>query len=170
MRKLLIPVLLFSLLLITLSTFAQKKHRAKSWAASISLDGGRVKGELYSVSDSSVTILGSDKKPDEILFNDISKIKLHRIGSKGLQRTAGIVIGSVLGAWGTASILTKDRTGEPAALAGVVGGIGGGLIGAILGFFVSPPIHDLFSSKKFLVHKDPSVYMSLKDKLKAYTQ
>lgn len=165
-----VSVIMLLLLILCTEVNAQKKHKVKLWHASVILDGGRVKGELYRASDSSVTIIGIDRKPDEIFYREISKIKLRRMGGRGLQKTIGVVAGSALGAWGSVSVLTKGRTGGPSAMAGVVGGIGGGILGGIIGFFAAPPIYNLITSKKFIVTSDPSSYPGLKEKLMLYIQ
>lgn len=163
--------LIVCLLLAGFNTcIAQNNYKRPIWRASVSLPGGKIKGELFSVSDSSLTIIGIDGKPDAIFFEEIKKIRLVKTSGRGIRRVMGFLGGSALGGWTFVTILTKGRTGEPRALGGIFGVIGGVIIGGPLGLILFPHIYNLITSKKFIVSQDSHSYRILKVELMKYSQ
>lgn len=165
------PVLLF-FFFTGLYGYGQGSHRVKPWKATVFFEQGRphrkIKGRLYTVSDTSLVIHNRRGKPDEILFRDIDRIRLVKDHGRTGRRIAGPVVGAVAGAVIASAALTKNKEGESRALSGVVGGIGGGLIGAGVGALATPVVYNLFSQKKFRIIHDPLSYQQLKSRLQAY--
>lgn len=168
MTKQLLAFLLI-VLFIGVDLEAQVRNE-KNWDVTIRMPGGRIKGEFYKVSDSSISIIGIDNREDEILFNEIEKIRLTRSVRKGTKKTLGFMGGAILGTWSGVELMTKDKTGEPRALSGLFGGIVGGLVGGIVGSFVAPMIHTLIASKRFHVVHDLSAYKELHEAILVHVQ
>lgn len=163
-----ISILSALLLCTAFAVLAQSK--GKKWQIIVTGNHFRAKGIFLRVTDSSVVLLFSKKRTDEINFEDIDKIKLKP--SFGGEHVAisltsflieGIIGGAVIG-----SAMSKGKTGEPAAMSGVVGGIVGGTAVGITAAIVNPMIYDKIKTKKIYVHHDKVFYESLKPRLQPY--
>jgi hypothetical protein len=167
MRKV---ILIFSILVCAVvSVSAQKKKDPKNWRIIVYGKTIWTKGSLQNVTDSSVVILFPDKKTREINFNLLRKIKLRPRHYSGVAIGAasffveGIAGGIIIG-----NAMSKGKTGEPAAMSGVVGGIGGGILAGITSAIVNPLLVEKLVSKKIYVHHDPASYDALKIRLKPF--
>jgi hypothetical protein len=165
-KPLLISVLL---LFFILPVSGQRHHNVRFWKATIFFQQGKIKGQLYNVTDSSVILLGRDNRPDETLFSQINKIRIVPQNGKSEKRILGFFIGGGLGAWSITTLLNKGRQGGPVAMAGVVGGIGGFVLGGSAGIAAGPGIYNFFAAKRFHIVHDPAFYPLLKTKLKPYS-
>jgi hypothetical protein len=166
MRKI---ILLISFLLTTgFSVWAQPKGRQKIWRITVIGNQFRAKAILQNVTDSSVILLFRKNRTDEINFTMLRKIKLRTRHNKGWKMLTSFGVGGITGGVIIGSQLSRGRTGEPAALAGVVGGIGGGLLVGLTSALAAPLISNIFTTKKFYVQQDSFYYQSLKIRLKPY--
>ena len=138
--------------------------------ATIFFESGKIKGLLERVTDSSLVIIGRDKHPDEVPFDIIRKIKLVKDYGQPTRQAIGFFAGGAIGGVAGSMLLRgNNRTGEPAAVASVVGGIAGGVIMGLAGAISAPGIYNLFAAKKFHVTHDPAFYKILEAKLEPYT-
>lgn len=125
----------------------------------------KIKGILKSLTDSSSIILVKGNYTDEILLRDVNKIKIRSASNRSLTRLAGFFVAGISGGILTGNILSKGREGEPAAMAGVVGGIFGGIIFGTTGMLIAPAINRLFPHKKIMVKNDKISITALKRQL-----
>lgn len=158
-----------AVLFVSISCFSQHAKKARPWKATIFIEKAKMKGILYNVTDSGLVILDRFGRPDEILFDQINRIRLVKNHNKLGKHVIGFVAGSITGAAVVSSALSKGKEGEPRALSGVLGGIAGGFTGAIIGVAVAPGIYNLFAAKRFTVKHDPVSYTLLKEKLRPYS-
>ena len=156
------------LLFIALAVSAQPK--SKKWRITVIGQHFRTNGNLYRVTDSSIVLMFDRQRTDEINFADIIKIKLkpgfggeHVAISFTSFLVEGIAGGVIIG-----TAMSEGKTGEPAAMSGVVGGIVGGLAVGITAAIVNPMIYNKIKSKKIYVHHDKIFYESLKLRLQPY--
>lgn len=157
------------LLLITSASFnCFANHTPKEWEIIVFSGGNKYKGVLKKVTDSSVVILVKEGFADEIVYREIDKIKLRPLKSKAGQRLLGFFTGGIIGGVLTGTILSAGRSGEPRAMAGVVGGIAGGLLFGIAGALLAPAISKMISTKKIVIQHNTGSYVSLKQKLLTY--
>jgi len=160
----------FLLLFFTVQIFCQRHYKEHPWIAIIFFEAGKIRGTLERVTDSSIIIIGRDKRPDEVLFDITRKIRLIKDHGQPTRQAIGFFAGAAIGATAGSMILRgNNRTGEPATIAGVVGGIAGGIITGVAGAISAPGIYNLFAAKKILVTHDPAFYKILKVKLEPYT-
>jgi hypothetical protein len=168
MHKILIACSLF-IFLATVGN-GQRHYKEHPWKAVIFFEAGKIRGMLERVTDSSVVIIGRDKRPDEVPFDIIRKIKLTKDYGQPTRQAIGFLTGGIVGATAGSILLRgNNRTGEPAAIAGIAGGIAGGIITGIAGAISAPGIYNLFFAKRFYVTHDPVFYKILKIKLEPYT-
>ena len=149
--------MLLCFVVITTAAQTPADNRRQIWEARIKLPAGKVKGEFYAVSDSSITILGVDRMYDEIFFRDIVNIRLMRYVRRGTKRALGFLFGAPIGSVGGVAYMTRNNPFSP--LTGIFGGIIGGITGGLIGFFMAPVIHKLYASKTFVVV--PGSYVEL---------
>lgn len=140
----------------------------KKWKAVLTGYGHREKGILLSLTDSSIMIAGRNNPEMEVLLKDIEKIKLVPVRDKGAERLVGLFAGSLTGGIAGGMALSAKREGEPAALAGVVGGIGIGILSGAVCAVAAPGIVDLFVTKRYQVHHDSISLSLLKQKITRY--
>jgi hypothetical protein len=170
MLKCEIPVTCFLFIFFANASNGQRHYKEHPWKAVIFFEAGKIRGEFERVTDSSIIITGRDKRPDEVPFDVIRKIRLIKDYGQPTRQVIGFFAGGAFGATAGSMLLRgNNRTGEPAALAGVVGGIAGGIIAGITGAISAPGIYNLFSAKRFHVAHDPAFYKILRIKLEPYT-
>jgi len=160
--------LIFFLAIAINSLKAQHKISGKKWEIVMNSVDFKVKGILKSVTDSSAIILVRGNYTDEILFRDINKIKIRAARNRTLTRLTGFFVAGISGGILTGTTLSKGRTGEPAALAGVIGGIFGGIFFGVTGMLLAPTIIRLFPHKKIMVKHDSISIAALKRQLLPY--
>jgi hypothetical protein len=164
-----IVFLFFFLCFAVFSVSAQPKKKPKKWQIIVIDKHFRTRAFLQNVTDSSVVLLFNGNKTREINFKTIDKIKLkHRYYSGVAIRAASFFIEGIAGGIIIGTALSKGKTGEPAAMSGVVGGIGGGLAVGLVSAIINPLIADKLLSRKFYVHPDSISHQSLKFRLKPY--
>jgi len=162
--------LILLMLIATSSLHVYSNHSSKEWEVIIFSGGNKYKGILQKVTDSSVVLLVKMNNIDEIAFRDIDKIKLRPLSSMTGQRLLGFFVGGISGGVITGTILSAGRSGEPRALAGVVGGVAGGIVFGVAGALLAPVIGRMISTKKIVLHHTTEFYLSLRQKLLAYCQ
>jgi hypothetical protein len=151
------------------SASAQSKKKPKKWQIIVMGKQLRARAYLQNVTDSSIVLAFGNGPTKEISFKTITKIKLKPRYYSGVAAGAasffleGIAGGIIIG-----TAFSKGKTGEPAAMSGVVGGVGGGLAVGFTSAILNPLILDKLVSKKFYVHQDSVSYQSLKLRLKPY--
>lgn len=143
--------------------------KGKRREAVVYTDGGKLKGLVYAVTDSSLMLLSPGSHFSEISFKEVHKIKLRPPGDRYLLMGTGLVFGAISGGLAGGSMASKGREGEPGAMAGVAGAILGVVIGGLLGAFLLPLIFNLILNKKILVQHTTQGYTALKLKLQQYT-
>jgi hypothetical protein len=146
---------------------AQSKKNPRNWQIIVTGDHLRKRGFLQKVTDSSVVLL-IQNHTDEINFTTIRKIKLKLRYIGVATGVAGFFVEGIAGGVIIGNSLSAGKTGEPAAMSGVVGGIGGGLLVALTAAVMNPVIVDILTSKKFFVEQDSIYFQSLELRLKPY--
>jgi len=162
-----LPVFVF--LLAALTGTGQQHHRVVRWTVVIRTGSEKIKEVLYDVTDSSVIVMlhGPRKHYSEYLFRDIRKIKLRTRQAMDGMYVIGAAAGIAVGVATAFAVLdVKDRTGEPAGYAGLVGGMGGTVIGGIVGGALGPPILGALFSRKYIVRHYAASYAELAAKLR----
>jgi hypothetical protein len=158
--------------LLTVFIFAGNSFSAsppkEQWQAVITCNGFKFKGVLKNVTDSSVIIAVRGKETDEFLFRDMDKIKLRPLHGEPGKRLVGFFAAGITGGVITGMAVSAGRTGEPAALAGVVTGIGSGLLFGLTGTLLAPQVSNLFATRKIIVQHNSTFYVLLRQKLSAY--
>lgn len=167
--------LLIAVFQSTLATVPPGAPTTRRWKATVYSQDGKHKGLLYSVTDSSLTLLHSAQYT-EIQFRNIDRIRLRK--RKRLEEPAliGMVIGSAAGT--VVGVLTTPKRDDvyndgyedsrrlaDAFLRGFLGSIAGALLGAGIGWGIAA----LFGGKKFTVYHDKNSYTVLRSKLERYS-
>lgn len=155
------------LLLITAFTSTAVAQK-KKWKAVVTRNGFKEKGILLSANDSSIFIAARHNPEQEVLLKEVMKIKLVPVRDRGAERLIGLFTGSLAGGIAGGMALSGSREGEPAAIAGVAGGIGIGILAGAAGAWAAPGIVDIIVTKRFKVHHDSASYMRLRQKISGY--
>lgn len=155
-------------ILLIVATVFPAIGQKKKWKAVLTGNGFREKGILLSVNDSSIIIAAKGDPQQEVLLKNTEKIKLVPVRDKGVERLVGLFTGGVAGGVVGGMTISGNKEGEPAAMAGVVGGIGIGILSGAVSALAAPGIVDLFVSKRFDVQHDSISLLLLKQKITRY--